>query len=503
MTESGSDSPIMFAPIRIAIRADAGAAMGTGHFARASAVADILSAGGDTEVVLLTNAEGSALVARYFPADTRVVSLPPDDVGPEGTMRALAKLDWTPDVILLDQYGSVPEWETLTASTGTPLVVFDDFDIATRADIIVRPHGGAVSGRETIVLRGPAYLPLSRHIADLAKRCSQDSQARLRLNICFGGSDPTRETAKALQAVADLEELDVDVVIGPGTQIDPQLIESAEQMSHITLYHAPNPKQLAELISGADLALGAGGVMLWERLCLRVPSLVISIAQNQQAQIDTMVADGAIRFLGEHMQVTPEKIAQAVTALAADVVGRKAIAEIGQNLVDGRGAPRLASWIRALALGVREVKTDDARDLLNWRTDNRNWQHNFETAQKPDFDAHMSWFSAKLADPDCIFRIVTRGTQPVGVVRFDINETDSSAYLSIYLVPEWHGRKMGLPVYLAAERELRRGRPSVDKVISRIHSANAASERLHRDAGFDVSVSLDRADWLDASKLLD
>ncbi|WP_422342902.1 GNAT family N-acetyltransferase [Parasphingorhabdus sp.] len=493
----------MSEPIKVAIRADAGPLVGTGHFARTAAVADILSTGGDTEMVLLTNAEGAALADRYFPADTRVVSLAQNECRPEEAMRALNKYEWVPDVVILDQYGSVQEWETLAASTGTRLMVFDDFDIATRADIIVRPHRGRVSGRETNVLRGPAYLPLSRHITKLAQSPSQNRSSRLRLNICFGGSDPTGETEKALEAIADLEALDVDVVIGPGAKIAPLLIEAAEQMPHVTLYRAPNQKQLAELIFAADLALGAGGVMLWERLCLGVPSLVISIAQNQQAQIDAMINAGAIRFLGEHDRVTPATIACAVNALATDKAGCKAIAEAGRNLVDGRGASRLVSWIRALALAIREVKTDDASDLLNWRTDDRNWQHNFANSEKPDFDAHMGWFSKKLADPNCVFRIAMRGTNPVGVVRFDINSDDNSAYLSIYLVPEWHGRKMGLPVYLAAERELRRCRPNVDKIISRIHSANTASERLHRDAGFEVSVSRDRADWLDAWKLLD
>lgn len=345
-----SDSHIMSERIKVAIRADAGPSVGTGHFARTSAVADILSECGNAEVLLLTNAEGTALVDGYFSADTKMVSLAADKAGPAEAMHALAEREWAPDVIILDQYGSVPEWEILAAGMGVPLLVFDDFDIASQADIIVRPHGGDASGRETIVLRGPAYLPLSRHITDLAKTCSQERQSRLRLNICFGGSDPTGETAKVLQVVADLEELDVDVVIGPGTQIDPFLIEAAGQMPHVTLYQAPNQKQLAELIFKADLALGAGGVMLWERLCLRVPSLVISIAQNQQAQIDAMVAAGAIRFLGDHMQVTPEKITQAVTALAADEARRNSMAEIGQNLVDGMGASRLAKYIRELAL---------------------------------------------------------------------------------------------------------------------------------------------------------
>lgn len=343
----------MSALIRVAIRADAGKTLGVGHFARTSAVADILSMSSDTEIMLLTSIDSAPLAAAYFPPGIKLVSLAQDELDPEAAIHAMAKLDWTPDVIILDQYGSVPEWEILTANIGTPLVVFDDFDIASRADLIVRPHGGAVSGPETNVLRGPKYLPLSRHITDLPRRPIQDSISRLRLNICFGGSDPTNETAKALQAVADLRELDVDTVIGPRTQIDPLMIEAAGQMPHVTLHRALSPKQLAELMSSADLALGAGGVMLWERLCLGVPSLVISVAENQQAQIDTMVEAGAIRFLGEHLKVTSEDITQAITAIAKDETARDAIAGIGQNLVDGCGASRLAKQVQALALNMR------------------------------------------------------------------------------------------------------------------------------------------------------
>jgi RimJ/RimL family protein N-acetyltransferase len=300
-----------------------------------------------------------------------------------------------------------------------------------------------------------------------------------------------------------LSGLDVDVVIGPGASVDPALTDAAEHLPHISLHHAPSQDRLAELLSDADLALGAGGVMLWERMCLGIPSLVISVAPNQRPQIDTMTAAGAIRFVGDHAEVTPEAIAQAVTALAADEPARQVLARTGRKLVDGRGAIRLSAWIRALALDACDVRLDDAEDLLNWRTDDRNWQHNWEQAEKPDLVAHMSWLEGKLADPDCVFRILIRGDEPVGVVRFDLGDDGRSAYLSIYLVPAWHGQKLGLAVLLAAECALRRSHPGVRQIISRIHSENAASERLHRDAGFEVMPSSDREEWLDARKLID
>lgn len=494
----------MSEPIRVAIRADAGAALGTGHFARASAVADALWAVGGTEVVLVTGEEGTSLVPAYFPAGIDVLALAPDRAGPAGTMRALSERRFAPDVIYLDQYGEVPGWEAQAAQAGARLAVLDDLDAAKRADVIVRPHGGESEGPESVILRGPAYLPLSRPVVAMAHRAlPKPGDTRLKLNVCFGGSDPTGETAKVLQALAALDGLGADVVIGPGTRIDAELIQVAAKLPHVTLHRAPSQERLAELMSEADLALGAGGVMLWERLCLGVPSLVISVAPNQQPQIDTMAAAGAIRFVGAHAQVTPDTIAQAVAALAADEHARLSLAATGRKLVDGRGALRLAAWIRALALGVRDVQLDDAEDLLKWRTDDRNWKHNWATADKPDFAAHVAWLEAKLADPDCIFRILTRQDEPVGVVRFDLGDGGTSAYLSIYLVPAWHGRKMGLPVLLAAERALRRSHPGVRRIVSRIHRDNPASERLHRDAGFDVAPSKDREDWLDARKAID
>lgn len=494
----------MSAPIKVAIRADAGTVLGTGHYARASAVADALSSAGGTEIMLVTAEEGAALVPAYFPSGISVLALAPADSGPSGSMTALRQKGWTPDVIYLDQYGEVPEWEAQAAKAGAPLMVLDDLDAASRADIIVRPHGGEADHEGGIVLRGPAYLPLSRHITARADRAPPRTiEARLKLNICFGGSDPTGETAKALQALAELDGLDVDLVIGPSASIDPTLAEAAGHMPHVSLHRAPSQERLAELMSSADLALGAGGVMLWERLCLGVPSLVISAAQNQRPQIDAMTASGTIRFLGDHAEVTPERIAQAVTALAADGPARRALARAGRELVDGRGALRLAAWIRALALDVRDVRLDDAQPLLSWRTDDRNWRHNWGGSEKPDFAAHRAWLEAKLADPDCVFRIVALGDDPVGVVRFDLGDAGSSAYLSIYLVPAWHGQKMGLTVYLAAERALRRSHPAVRQIVSRIHRDNKASERLHRDAGFDVVPSNDREDWLDAQKPID
>jgi len=105
----------MSAPIRVAIRADAGTALGTGHFARACALADALSVGFPADVRLVTGEEGAALVPAYFPSGIRVLALSSDEDSPAGASRALSRQSFAPEVIYLDQDGEVPEWEAQAA----------------------------------------------------------------------------------------------------------------------------------------------------------------------------------------------------------------------------------------------------------------------------------------------------------------------------------------------------------------------------------------------------
>jgi RimJ/RimL family protein N-acetyltransferase len=172
----------------------------------------------------------------------------------------------------------------------------------------------------------------------------------------------------------------------------------------------------------------------------------------------------------------------------------------GAALVDGRGAIRIAAAVRAACLSSREVQSADAQDLFQWRTHPQNWRFNLSQNTMPDIQSHVDWLERKLADRRCQFMIIQQGDKPIAVVRFDIAENARTAELSIYLVPNQHGRKMGLAVYMAAESMLRDAHPEVSEVTSHIHAHNRASQRRHVDAGFEVAAVEDNADWMTAHR---
>ena len=59
----------------------------------------------------------------------------------------------------------------------------------------------------------------------------------------------------------------------------------------------------------SNLAIGAGGATTWERACLKLPSLVVTIAANQRAFAESLAEAGHLELLGDATTVSAEKSA--------------------------------------------------------------------------------------------------------------------------------------------------------------------------------------------------
>ncbi|MNL30097.1 undecaprenyldiphospho-muramoylpentapeptide beta-N- acetylglucosaminyltransferase [compost metagenome] len=106
---------------------------------------------------------------------------------------------------------------------------------------------------------------------------------------------------------------------------------------------------MAELMAHADLAMGAGGSTVWERCCLGLPALMLSVAANQEEIAKACADAGAGLYLGGAADISAERLAQALDGLRArdlDEMGRRAA-----TLVDGLGAGRVADVMKELRMG--------------------------------------------------------------------------------------------------------------------------------------------------------
>jgi hypothetical protein len=163
-----------------------------------------------------------------------------------------------------------------------------------------------------------------------------------RVLVFFGGTDPHDMTGLALEAlaVAGLRDLHLDIVVGASYPHREHLERLAAQRPG-TVVHGMQP-HLAALMATADLAIGAGGVTMWERMCLGLPSVVISTAENQLPASRALADIGCIQYAGHWAEAR----AQGVARLVKSLVGSPAdLARLGREckaLVDGYGASRVA-----------------------------------------------------------------------------------------------------------------------------------------------------------------
>jgi len=97
----------------------------------------------------------------------------------------------------------------------------------------------------------------------------------------------------------------------------------------------------------ADVAIGAGGATTWERCCLGLPTLVVSIAENQRPACEALAAERVIAYLGHKDAVTAARLRYAIQALLDNPKQRRQLTRTGADLVDGQGAQRVVRAMQA------------------------------------------------------------------------------------------------------------------------------------------------------------
>ncbi len=187
----------------------------------------------------------------------------------------------------------------------------------------------------TPALLGPRYYPLRR---EFARQDARPVSRRVhRLLVTLGGADPEGYTATAIQAARGLD-CELRVLVGGSNPVRPELapgelLEAVENM--------------APVLAWADLAVAAAGVTAYELAFLGVPTVLVTVAENQEPNAAGFASAGAALNLGR--TPTAEALQGALLELAGDHARREALAAAGRRLVDGQGPRRVVEYLRTTA----------------------------------------------------------------------------------------------------------------------------------------------------------
>ena len=423
-----------------------------------------------------------------------------------------------PDWLVVDHYALDIEWEQRVRPHVRKLMVIDDLANRHHECDMLLDQNYSTEGNHRYaslvtdnckLLVGPRYALLRPEYTTYRKTLhARDGQVK-RVLVSFGGSDPHNMTGLALEALSqtELRHLQVDVVIGVNNP-HRKMIERAAAERPQTRIYGPRP-HLADLMTEADLAIGAGGATTWERMCLGLPTVVISIAENQRPASEALIESQLIYYAGHFTDIKADYLTKLLQRLSQDA---ERLAELGtqnQLQVDGLGVLRLTEAMSPSAtheIRLRPAYAEDITLYYNWANDPEVRKNSINTSSI-HWTTHQAWFASKLHDVNNRLFVLEASGLPVGQIRFD--KKGNEAHIDYSLDPIVRGRGWGQrlvalgadlmqkiePVRLRAE--LKAGNKASSAVFLRVGFTEASNASGGgEDAGHSIAILSDRASWL-------
>jgi len=488
--------------MRVLIRADASPTIGSGHIARCLTLARVLRGQGShvafacrrlpghrLDALRAEGFETFALPERYAAEDPQqaIESMLPwqADIDALGLqLEGQAEFDW----IVVDHYGLDHHWQTAARRWAHRIAAVDD--LATRrysVDLLLNQNLSGQSenyapllpeGCRTLL--GPRYAMLREEFRCPAIEIKPKAR---RVLVNFGGFDAAQQTHHAMLALADFAELQVDFVAGADNPAWAQMQALAETRPNWRLHSFVS--DFYQRMTEADLFIGAGGGTSWERAAMGLPTICIAVSNNQQANGEVMAAAGAHVFMGAREQVSVEQLRDAIGFVTGNHYLRRSLAERSRQLVDGRGAERVAAALAGAVLKARAATLDDAQLLFDGRNAETVRRWSLDTGVI-DWPQHLNWLTASLRNPQRLLLIAEADDGAVGVVRYDLRGFE--AEVSIYLLERRMGLGWGRALLACGEAFVAAHWPQLQVVTAQVLPDNRASLNVFRDAGFTQSA---------------
>ena len=367
--------------MKVAFRADASLQMGSGHVMRCLTLADALKARGAhchfisrahpghlLEAIHQRGYKVNSLVTPVIRAQaaTKTIAIDVPDIQQEPAHAAWLGSTWQtdaqetaailadlqPDWLVVDHYALDQYWEEVLAPHYRKLMVIDDLadrhhccDLLLDQNLGRQPeHYAPWVPAHCQVLTGPQYALLRPEFAELRPYSLQRRQAQPALRqllISMGGVDQPNATGQVLQALKTCAlpaDCRITVVMGLTAPWLQNVRELAAQMPWPTEV-VVNVNDMARRMVDSDLAIGAAGSTSWERCCLGLPTLMVVLAENQQAGAQALGAAHAARLIGSVSNIATQ-LPQALRELF-DSKHQMRMSLAASSITNGQGVEKI------------------------------------------------------------------------------------------------------------------------------------------------------------------
>lgn len=297
--------------MKLLFRADASAVIGTGHVMRCLTLANEgKKKGGDSCFVL--RRPDKRIVETITSFGHQVIELEPVNSPHQNNNSSLAHADWSlvsqdqdanetievihrfkPDWVVVDHYGLDATWLSIIPKNQAKIFVIDDLgDRDLICELLLDQNLGASAKKyekrvpkNCNLLLGTKFSLLRSDFRawrgrSLNGRFDRDVE---RVLVTMGGSDAENYTLRVLKELAKSRHAknSVFTVVVGGAYLHRTTLNQFVGSSGLNISVLENVNNMAEIMSNSELCIGASGSTVWERCCLGLPSITLSIAKNQ------------------------------------------------------------------------------------------------------------------------------------------------------------------------------------------------------------------------------
>ncbi len=125
---------------------------------------------------------------------------------------------------------------------------------------------------------------------------------------------------------------------------------------------------------------------------------------------------------------------------------------------------------------------DDVHIVLSWRNEPTTI-NNMRTKRSLSFEEHEAWFKNSITDAKCIFLIIEVGCEPVGQLRYELE--NDMAKVSINITRNWHGKGVASRAFYLGSAHVKRVN-FAENIFARVLKTNVGSIKAMEKAGFII-----------------
>jgi UDP-4-amino-4,6-dideoxy-N-acetyl-beta-L-altrosamine N-acetyltransferase len=245
-------------------------------------------------------------------------------------------------------------------------------------------------------------------------------------------------------------------------------------------------KNMAQIMTSADIAIGASGATTWERCCLGLPSIQIAISKNQQHLAKTLADKNIVRLITEITEIS--------NLLQSAPTWMNNVGSLAAEICDGMGSRRVFSKMTDRTVTLKDFGEIDLCNYANLHYNDINltlemrnheeirvWMYNQELISKEE---HLSFIANLEINIEKRYFLVKQKGDVIGSINFSKIRHGSSVDFGIYINPFIKTKGLGR-LLESAGSEYAFNELGVERINLEVLESNKKAINFYKRCGFN------------------